>query len=69
MEAQLTPVGGFSDNSQAMLEDAPKSASKNNENEALYNRETLELIRAFNRITDPKQRRKIFELIKTMADE
>ena len=36
---------------------------------SLDKRETLELIRAYYRVTDPKQRRKIYELIKSMAEE
>ena len=33
----------------------------------LDRRETLELVRAYYRIQDPKQRKKVFELIKTMS--
>jgi transcriptional regulator with XRE-family HTH domain len=35
----------------------------------LSHRETLELIRAYYKISDPKQRRKVYELIKSMADD
>ena len=30
-------------------------------------RETLELVRAYYRITDPNQRKKVFELVKSMG--
>jgi hypothetical protein len=33
----------------------------------LQRRETLDLVRAFYKITDPKQRRKVLELIKAMS--
>ncbi len=55
---------GFGESGQASLEGMPSSG----ESELLHRRETLELIRAYYRITDSKQRRKIYELIKTMAD-
>ncbi len=55
---------GFSDNKQATLDGAPDS-----EGEVLQRRETLDLIRAYYSITDPKQRRKVFELVKSMAEE
>lgn len=58
------PPSGLKDNEQAPLEGAPP-----NEMELLHRRETLELIRAYYRITDAKQRRKIFELIKSMAEQ
>ncbi len=61
-EPELGP--GFAESAQAPLEGIPQG-----ENEALHRRETLELIRAYYRITDTKQRRKIYELIKTMAEQ
>jgi transcriptional regulator with XRE-family HTH domain len=60
--APLQP--GFSDNKQAPLEDAPGEDAQ-----IFQRRETLELIRAYYRIADPKHRRKVYELIKTMAAE
>ncbi|HEU0117474.1 MAG TPA: helix-turn-helix transcriptional regulator [Alphaproteobacteria bacterium] len=54
---------GFSDNKQSPLEGAPSP-----DNEILQRRETLELIRAYYRITDPKQRRTVYDLIKSMAE-
>jgi len=38
------------------------------ENEMLHRRETLELIRAYYKIQDAKTRRKVYELIKSMAE-
>ena len=59
--AANAPQTGFSDTEQSALEGAPADS------EILRRRETLELIRAYYRITDPKQRRKVYELIKSMA--
>jgi len=55
---------GLSDSEQTSLEDAPP-----NDNQILQRRETLELIRAYYRINDPKQRRKVYDLVKSMAAE
>ena len=57
------PSDGFGEAAQAPLEDMPKP-----DTEMLHRRETLELIRAYYSITDVKQRRKIYELIKSMRD-
>ena len=48
--------GGFADAQDAFGHD-----------ETLHRRETLELVRAYYRITDPALRRRIFDLIKTMG--
>ena len=55
---------GFSDQEQAPLE----GVGGHTDNEILHRRETLELIRAYYRITDVKTRRKVYELIKSMAE-
>ena len=56
--------GGFSGgNKQAPLEGGPAAPDQ-----ILHRRETAELLRAWYRITDPKQRRKIMDLIKTMGE-
>jgi hypothetical protein len=34
----------------------------------MANRETAELVRAYYRIQDPKQRRRVLELLRSMAD-
>ncbi|MFA5040804.1 MAG: helix-turn-helix transcriptional regulator [Bdellovibrionales bacterium] len=57
---------GFADTEQAALEGAP---DKQNDYDILRRRETLELIRAYYRIQDDKQRRKVYELIRSMSDE
>ncbi len=53
-------TGGFADRQDAFGTD-----------EALHRRETLELVRAYYRITDPAVRKRVFELVKSMgpADE
>lgn len=55
---------GFGETGQAQPEGMPDFDTA-----VLHSRETIEVIRAYYRISDPKQRRKIFELIKTMAGE
>ena len=59
---------GFSDSKQASLEGAP-AANALLDAKILYQPQTLDLIRAFYRITDSKQRRKVLELVKSMADK
>jgi len=39
------------------------------EHEAVSSRETLEIVRAFNRIDDPLVRKRIFELVKILASD
>lgn len=48
------------------LSDAPAAGFSG---EALSKRETLELVRAYYRITSPKLRKKVFELVKAMGTE
>ena len=52
----------LSDSDQISLDGAPVG-----DQQILQRRETLELIRAYYRITDRKQRRKIYDLVKSMA--
>jgi transcriptional regulator with XRE-family HTH domain len=59
---------GFADNSQAPL-DSSTATEQQGDYDILRRRETLELIRAYYRIQDVKQRRKIYELIRSMSDE
>lgn len=61
--AALHPSVGFAEKEQAKLDGAPQT-----DVELLHRRETLELIRAYYRITDSKTRRKVYELIKSMAE-
>lgn len=48
-----------------MGEDSPS----NFEHEKLTSRETLEMMRAYYRITDPQVRKRVFELVKSLADK
>ena len=57
------PSVGFAEKEQASLEGVGGT-----DNELVQRRETMELIRAYYRITDPKTRRKVYELIKSMAE-
>jgi len=59
----VQPMLGFAEKEQASLEGSVVADS-----EMMHRRETLELIRAYYRITDPKTRRKVYELIKSMAE-
>ncbi len=58
---------GFSEDGQATIDGA--SGERQNDYDILRRRETLELIRAYYRIQDAKQRRKVYELIRSMSDE
>jgi len=55
-------AAGLSDGEPTALDGAPQA-----DNQILQRRETLELIRSYYRITDPKQRRKVYDLVKSMA--
>jgi transcriptional regulator with XRE-family HTH domain len=55
-------VRGFAEGKQALLQDDDMP-----DKDLLHRRETLDLIRTFYRIQDPRQRRKILELIKAIA--
>lgn len=61
--AAVHPSVGFAEKDQTQIDGAPQP-----DNELLHRRETLELIRAYYRITDPKTRRKVYELVKSMAE-
>ncbi len=53
---------GLSDSDQEPLEGVPP-----NDSQIMQRRETLELIRAYYRIADPKQRRAVYDFVKKMA--
>lgn len=53
---------GFAENKQTALDDDEMPQP-----DLMQRRETIDLVRAFYKITDPKQRRKVLELIKAMA--
>ncbi|MHA1598836.1 MAG: helix-turn-helix domain-containing protein [Alphaproteobacteria bacterium] len=50
------PIKGLGEGKQVELESDP-----------LARRETLELVRAYYKVTDPKVRKRVFELVKTLA--
>ncbi len=54
-QAARRPIGGFAEGQDGFGEDA------------LNRRETLELVRAYYRITDPAVRKRVFELIKSLV--
>jgi transcriptional regulator with XRE-family HTH domain len=66
--AKLNNVG-FSDTEQAPLEDISNTALGKDEDKILQRRDVKELIRAYDRITDPKKRRIVYDLAKSMIDE
>lgn len=53
---------GLAEDSQLPIEDDKAEA-------IMKKRETLELVRAYYRISDPKQRKRIYELVKAMAEQ
>ena len=59
---------GFAESGQAPL-DAAGGEQQGSDYDIMHRRETLELIRAYYRIQDAKQRRKVYELIRSMSDE
>ena len=68
-------AAGFAESGQAPLEGAPAPTPLPSaqvvmppEFDLLHRRETLDLVRAWYAITDLKQRRKIFDLIKSMSN-
>ncbi len=63
----LLPQAGFAESGQSPLENAPASDAP--DHDVLQKRETMELIRAYYRIQDIKQRRKVYELIRSMSEE
>ena len=68
MTSETMRPPGFAENDQEPLE-MSAAVSDQPDNDVMHRRETLDLIRAYYRIQDPKQRRKVYELMRTMADE
>ena len=62
-------VTGFAEGGQSPLENAPTSGAGGEDYDILSRRETLDLVRAYYRIQDVKQRRRVYELIRSMADD
>jgi transcriptional regulator with XRE-family HTH domain len=58
---------GFAENGQEELAGTPDI--QKTEMDVMRRRETLELVRAYYRIQDAKQRRKVYELVRSMSDE
>lgn len=73
---ETTPLLGVAEGKQAALEGVPPGkkmaspASDGDELDAglLESRETMELIRAYYAVKDQRQRKKVMNLVKTMAD-
>ena len=61
---QRTMTAGFADPQDALV-----SGDTIGQDDSLNRREILELIRAYNRITDPAVRKRIFELVKSLTPE
>ena len=59
---------GFAEQEQAPIEGVAPGAEKG-DYDILRRRETLELVRAYYRIQDSKQRRTVYDLVRSMADE
>lgn len=57
---------GFAENGQEAIQNAPTGGLAD---DVLHRRETLEFVRAYYRIQDPKKRNKIYQLVHAMADE
>jgi transcriptional regulator with XRE-family HTH domain len=68
---EMAPVHGWaqqgsSESEQSAMEDTPAPMAE--DYDVLRKRETLELVRAYYRIQDSKQRRKVYELVRSMAE-
>lgn len=63
------PVGFFFEDLSTGEISAKKAASNEVELEAMARRETLELVRAYYRISDPAIRKRAFDLVKALAGE
>jgi transcriptional regulator with XRE-family HTH domain len=70
------PIGFFFDDMPAEMGGNPNTSRRHGgfqeaqdgfEDDTLHRRETLELVRAYYRITDPSVRKRVFELIKSLA--
>ncbi len=59
----LSDEGGSSEYNKGMADDASEF-----EHEKLSTRETLEMMRAYYRISDPQVRKRVFDLVKSLAD-
>jgi transcriptional regulator with XRE-family HTH domain len=62
MSSEVAAAGPLTDTG-----DAPTADSEEFQRDPLAKRETLELVRAYYRITDPRVRKRVFELTKSIA--
>jgi transcriptional regulator with XRE-family HTH domain len=60
---------GSAESEQVSPDGAPTTAPMAEDYDVLRRRETLELVRAYYRIQDAKQRRKVYELVRSMAED
>jgi transcriptional regulator with XRE-family HTH domain len=66
--ALKTPMqSGFAESEQEPIENI--ATAEHADYDIMRRRETLELVRAYYRILDSKQRRKVYELIRSMSEE
>ena len=63
----LAGIHGTGHSTRAAGADFPSEQDSFGADEALNRRETLELVRAYYRITEPAVRKRVFELIKSMG--
>jgi transcriptional regulator with XRE-family HTH domain len=63
------PIGFFFDDMPPEMGGSPSTTRRPGgfEDNTLHRRETLELVRAYYRITDPSVRKRVFDLIKSLA--
>jgi hypothetical protein len=62
MSSETASAGPLTDSG-----DSPNAESEEFQRDPLAKRETLELVRAYYRITDPRVRKRVFELTKSIA--
>lgn len=70
-KALQVPIGFFFDDLPEPLRDGvdPGLAESRSDDDPMQQRETIELVRAYYRISDPNARRKLYELARSIADE
>jgi transcriptional regulator with XRE-family HTH domain len=67
MPGEAAAAPGLAEDSPGFVFDAPEAPAPAFDEGATFGRETLEMVRAFNRIGDPLVRRRLFELAKALA--
>ncbi len=66
-DAAAGPAPGLAEESPGFRFDGPEAPAPAFDESATFSRETLEMMRAFNRIGDPLVRRRLFDLAKALA--